>query len=252
MRFKRWPRISAYEDTSRKRAALSRSQRLAREKLPLLADIIAETQPDADEEMARRAVWWPRAQQRDRDRRAANWREARTRIAAFDPPVRSRIFALWRDCPYPADPGYLMDLLTDVERGRVDPERPPWKNPRALTPKTTPDPKTFDEALRQIGRRKINGGPKTTESDEISFVGNLSGALLFLTSRLSLIDPNESFYTSSGHRLRDSKVGAAGHYVQIDVRGECSDAELRLIEDLARAAESRPVVVRRANRRTPV
>jgi hypothetical protein len=70
MRFRRWPRVTAYQDTPRKRAALARSQRLKREKLPLFAELIAEQQPSADDEMARCADFWPRPQQADRDRRA--------------------------------------------------------------------------------------------------------------------------------------------------------------------------------------
>lgn len=72
MRFRRWPRVSAYEDTPRKRAALLHSQQEQRDKLPLLRDLIAEQQPSAEAEMARRAAWWPRVQQESRDRRAAD------------------------------------------------------------------------------------------------------------------------------------------------------------------------------------
>ena len=50
MRFRRWPRVSAYEDTPRKRAALARAQRTQRDRLPLLAPLIAERQPSADAE----------------------------------------------------------------------------------------------------------------------------------------------------------------------------------------------------------
>ena len=69
--------------------------------------------------------------------------------------------------------------------------------------------------------------------------------MLFLRSRVRLIDLNESFYTCSNHRLRNSHVGRAGHWVDIEVRGECSDDDLVLIERLARDADTRPVVVRR-------
>ena len=71
------------------------------------------------------------------------------------------------------------------------------------------------------------------------FCGNLGSSFLILVSRVRLIDPNESFYTSSNHRLRDSHVGRAGHWVDIEVRGDCSVAELALIERLARAADTR-------------
>ena len=58
----------------------------------------------------------------------------------------------------------------------------------------------------------------------------------------------DSFYTSSNHRLRDSKVGSGSHFVEIEVTGDCSDAELATIERIAQAADTRPVAVRRAAR----
>lgn len=42
MRFRRWPRVSAYEDTPCKRAALARAQQTQRDRFPLLAPLIAE------------------------------------------------------------------------------------------------------------------------------------------------------------------------------------------------------------------
>ena len=48
MRFKRSPRVEAYEETPRKRAAVQLSQRRQRDKLPLLADLIAAEQPSID------------------------------------------------------------------------------------------------------------------------------------------------------------------------------------------------------------
>ncbi len=42
-------------------------------------------------------------------------------------------------------------------------------------------------------------------------------------------------------RLRPTpKVG--GHWVDVEVRGECSDAELALIQPLAQARDPRPVL----------
>ena len=49
MRFRRWPRPTAYADTPRKRAAFLRKQRLECEALPLFADEIAATQRGFDE-----------------------------------------------------------------------------------------------------------------------------------------------------------------------------------------------------------
>lgn len=224
----------------------------------MFRDLIAEQQPSADAEMARRAEWWPRIQQEGRDRRAQDWRRARRQLAGYGDNLHRVLIALWRDCPYPADPAYLLDLLHGIDIGRIDPDRPPWHHPRAPTPRTTPNPVSFDEAFHRIGQRKIGGGPKpalgsasgrargTTEADEFIFVGNLGNGVLFLISRVRLIDPHESFYTSSNHRLRDSHVGRAGHWVDIQVRGPCSDAELALIERLAQVADDRPVMARRA------
>lgn len=76
MRFTRRPRCE-YAVTDRKRAAAVRLQRRQREKLPLLAPLIAEAQPGIDEVMATRVAHWVEWEQRDRDRRAAKWREAR-------------------------------------------------------------------------------------------------------------------------------------------------------------------------------
>jgi hypothetical protein len=87
-----------------------------------------------------------------------------------------------------------------------------------VTARVTPNPRTFDDAFRKIAQRKVNGGPKTTPADECTFCGNLGAGVLFLTSRVRLIEPKESFYTSSNHRLRDSHVGRSGHWVEIIVR----------------------------------
>ena len=245
MRFRRWPRVEPYVDTSRKRAAFHRSQRQQREKLPLFAGLIAEGQHDVETEMARRALRWPELQQEKRDRRARDWRRARARLAVHGGNMRAVLRQLWQECPYPADPSYLLDLLHQIEVGRIDPECPPWKYHQAITLRVTPNPANFDHAFRQIGSCKVGGGPKTTEADEFTFVGNIGSGLVFLTSRVRLIEPHESFYTPSNMRLRDSHVGRAGHWIDIQVRGICSDADLAFIGRLAQAADERPVVVRR-------
>ncbi|WP_167350819.1 hypothetical protein, partial [Methylobacterium variabile] len=245
MRFKRWPRPTPFEDTSRKRAAYLRKQAREQAALPLFATVIAERQLDVDEEMIRRTGQWERQQQESRRQRAAGWRRARARLFEHPGPRRRAIRALWRICPYPADPSYLGTLLNEIATGRIDPARPPWGGGHTLTPRTTPNPATFGEAFRQIGQRTVGGGPKTTGADERLFCGNLGSGIVFLTSRVRLIEPNESFYTSSNHRLRDSHVGRSGHWVDIEVRGTCSDEDLAMIRRLAQADDARPVIVRR-------
>ncbi len=245
MRFKRWPRPTAYEDTSRKRAAYRRKEVREQAALPLFAPVIAERQPDVGEEMIRRTGYWERQQQESRRQRAAGWRRARERLFKHPEPRRLAIRALWRICPYPADPSYLATLLNEIATGRIDPARPPWGGRHTLTPRTTPNPASFGEAFHQIGQRTVGGGPKTTGAEERLFCGNLGSGILFLASRVRLIEPRESFYTTSNHRLRDSHVGRSGHWIDLKVRGHCSDADLAVIARLAQAEDTRPVIVRR-------
>lgn len=119
IRFKRSPRYE-FNDTSRKRAYVAVRKRKERERLPLFAELIAETQTETvDEEMARRAVQWAMAQQRTRDKKAEDWRNARARLRAMDAEERAATIAHWNRGIYPlGDPGYLTGLIHSVEVGR--------------------------------------------------------------------------------------------------------------------------------------
>lgn len=97
MRFRRWHRPEPYLDTSRKRAAFHRKQRLEREALPLFADQIAAGQHGVEEEIAHRAVWWDELERDRRRECAAWWRRGR---AALLLPRRAA----------PDDPKSLADL----------------------------------------------------------------------------------------------------------------------------------------------
>lgn len=125
MRFRRWPRPTPFEDTTRKRTALLRKQRLEREALPLFSDQIAGQQPDIDDVMQGRAIDWMDAQRARRRERAARWRDVRRRVFILDGDLRRIVHNLWRSCPYAADPSYLADLLHQIAIGRLDPDRPP-------------------------------------------------------------------------------------------------------------------------------
>lgn len=70
MRFSRRP-LCEYTVTGRKRAAAVRLQRRQRDKLPLLAPLVAGTQPGIDAVMATRVANWVTSEQEGRDRRAA-------------------------------------------------------------------------------------------------------------------------------------------------------------------------------------
>lgn len=245
MRFRRWPRPTPYEETPRKRAAFLQRQHRECESLPLFVSVVQSHQHDVETEMARRAERWDRDERNGRAARAARWREVRARLFSLDTARRRTIRDLWRDCPYPADPSYLGDLLHQIAIGRIDPDAPPWVHRQRNRPRSTPDPSTFEEAFRKVGQRKIGGAYKTNAADEFTWCGNIGSGLLILTSRVRLNEPMESFVTSSAHRLRDSHVGRFGHWVEIVVRGEYSDAEFALIRQLAQAADTRRVVVRR-------
>jgi len=128
MRFKRWPRVEAYRETPRTRGAVALSQQRQRDKLPLLADLIAAEQPSIDEVIEKRQDAWPKWQQDTRNHRAASWREARRGLEAYPLITRHAICRLWNAAPYPGDPCYLGDFLLQIERGRIDPFcRPPWR-----------------------------------------------------------------------------------------------------------------------------
>lgn len=57
MRFRKGLKPTAYNETSRKRAAFLPKQWRERDAMPLFADMIAAGQHSVDEEMARRADW---------------------------------------------------------------------------------------------------------------------------------------------------------------------------------------------------
>jgi hypothetical protein len=125
MRFKRWMRVTPYEDTNRKRAAFRRKMMVEQQAMPLFAAEVAAAQPAEDEVFARRADVWVRSQQRGRDERAQEWRKQRARLAQLGANLRPMVIECWRNCPYPADPVYLAILMTDLDRGKLDPASPP-------------------------------------------------------------------------------------------------------------------------------
>lgn len=117
MRFKKYER-HPFTDTSRKRAALARKQRLERETLPLLAEIIRSQQAPADQIMADRAAHWIAREQASRDRRAALWRRARRILQEMPDARRRAVLAFWNPHKwFPGDPVYLLDVLHMLERG---------------------------------------------------------------------------------------------------------------------------------------
>lgn len=129
MRFFRWPKPTFCEEMPRTRAFLLKQYREC-ESSPLFAPSALSDQHEVDIELARRAERWAQDERNIRAARAARWRDVRARLFALDRARRLVIRRLWRDCPYPADPSYLDDLLHRIVNGRIDPERPPWVDPR--------------------------------------------------------------------------------------------------------------------------
>lgn len=119
MRFTRRPRAE-YTITHRKRAAAARLQHRQREAFPLLAPLIAESQPGVDALMADRVETYNRTEQDWRDRRASEWRRARRVIDAYDPATRLALLAYWNGHRWlPGDPAYLLDRLHGFNTGRL-------------------------------------------------------------------------------------------------------------------------------------
>lgn len=226
MRFAKWPRPEAYQETSRKRAAFVTKQRREREALPLFADMIAVRQHSVDEEMARRAEWWTQQQQRLRDDRAAVWRRARARLFDFPADRRRTIRRIWRDCPYPADPYSFADLLHQIRIGKVDPERPPWKYHARAKARMTLAPASFADAFRRVGQHRIEPAPGFPPVEAPQYCGNLGHGILFIDA----VPP----------------VDADG-LATLHVRGFCTDADIALIGRLAEAEQRQPVRVVRVD-----
>lgn len=125
MRFKPCPR-HAFTDTKRKRAALAHKQRREREALPLFATQIAAAQPHPDAIMAERRAASDLQEQRDRDRRANRWRQARGMLAALPLSQRHALRTAWNCAPYPGDPDRLLGFIQMFAQGRLDLKRLPF------------------------------------------------------------------------------------------------------------------------------
>lgn len=220
MRFRPWPKPTAFEATARKRSAFLRKQRLEREALPLFADEIGARQHSVDDEMIRRAEAWDRWERRSRAQRAAAWRAARKRLFACDGTRRALIRRIWRNCPYPADPASFADFLHQIAIGRLDPRRPPWIFHAQIAPRITPNPATFAEAFRPIGRKPLRNDQGADIGNERLFCGNLGGGLLFVAIRVTR--------------------GAPQPHIDVQVRGACADDERAFIHRLASAHYGAP------------
>lgn len=130
MRFNRYGRYE-FNDTHRKRLAFERKKRKERERYPLFADEIAESQTDVDTEMAQRQTNWIKHEIADRARRAIKWREARARLATYPEPERGKLLAYWQRCGWPGDPTYLLSMLHMYDNDRLELNPPVFQQTEA-------------------------------------------------------------------------------------------------------------------------
>lgn len=151
MRFIRRPRCE-YSVTDRKRAAARRFQQRQRDSLPLLAPLVAESQPSIDDLMTARIAAWIVLEQRYRDHRAELWRRGRHALDQHDPATRRALLDYWNGHRWlPGDPVYLLDMLHMFDTGRLAIADGQVRAARVVIP--------VSEAADTIGKAKpVSGG----------------------------------------------------------------------------------------------
>jgi len=118
MKFNKRPRYP-FRDTARKRSFIPIKNRREQEKLPLFAELIAESQNhDVDAIMADRADRWGAAEARERSERAKKWIDLRRHLRLLPDRERLAFLAYYYRVRFPLDPGYLHSVLHDFLRGR--------------------------------------------------------------------------------------------------------------------------------------
>lgn len=110
--------------TQRRRAAILLSQRRQRERLPLLAPIIADGQKSVEEtaqaQDSAEAQWVDEA----RAMRARWWRKARAALFALSDNERALVTSYWNAHHWlPGTPEYLADLVWSFTQGNITPDK---------------------------------------------------------------------------------------------------------------------------------
>src|SRR3546814_18775143 len=95
MRFTPHRGIYAYVRTNRKLKAAARRLRLDREKFPLFAEEIGESQPSPEHLLDARARSFVTSQQDNRDRAARNWWQARAELRPIPESARGAFIRHW-------------------------------------------------------------------------------------------------------------------------------------------------------------
>lgn len=101
--------------------------------------------------------------------------------------------------------------------------------------------------FREVTRRKVGGGSKTSPADEITWTGSFNGRPIIFTTRPRLVTAQASFLVSSNARLRTSVLKRdESHFLDLCVQDRAlSMTERAELAALAGAQDrSRPVRVR--------
>jgi hypothetical protein len=101
--------------------------------------------------------------------------------------------------------------------------------------------------FREVSRRKVGGGSKTSPADEITWAGIVGGGPITFTTRPRLVTANASFLVPSNARLRTSILKRDEvHFIDLCVRNRVlREAERAELQALAQAQDpDRPVRVR--------
>lgn len=113
IRFKRYGRIEEQVRgiTPRRLAAAKRALQRERDKLPLFADIIAETQPTPEERITKIDTGLIGQMFEARNRIAAKWRECPRALRAMPADESAHLLWHWNRSMMPADTTYLSGLI---------------------------------------------------------------------------------------------------------------------------------------------
>lgn len=106
-----------FKDTPRKRSYILIRQRKEREKFPLFADEIGESQRTQDEEMEDRAVRWAIAEAETRSKRARDWIVVRRMLKLLPDHERCAFLEYYYRVRFPLDGSYMRCVLADGLRG---------------------------------------------------------------------------------------------------------------------------------------
>lgn len=120
IRFKRYGRIEEQTRgiTPRRLAAAKRALQRERDKMPLFADMIAETQPTPEERITKLDAGLIEQMIENRQEVAEKWREIRRKLREMPVDEREHLLWYWNRSMMPADTTYLSGLIYQwTERG---------------------------------------------------------------------------------------------------------------------------------------